>query len=253
MNSFGQALTEGFEGATFPPTGWTIDTQVASRPWIATNNSTFLIAGTKSAAIAWIVDPNDANLISPSFSLAGYSAATFSFQAKVGYEYMVAPFPNGDLFAKISIDGGTSWTTLWVEEDYGTFADYETLDVSLDLTDYLGQANVQIKFEYTGTDADTVSVDTVLVDGTLSTNDFVSGKFNVYPNPVNGNLVTISNNANIQVNKVAITDVNGRTVKTVNFDGVAEARVNVGDLNTGVYFMNIDTNEGTATKKIVKN
>jgi len=87
---------------------------------------------------------------------------------------------------------------------------------------------------------------------TLSTDDFVSSKFSVYPNPAN-NLVTVSNNGNIQINKVSITDINGRTVKSTNYNGVTETQVNISELNAGIYFMNIDTNEGTATKKIVKN
>jgi type IX secretion system substrate protein len=95
-------------------------------------------------------------------------------------------------------------------------------------------------------------VDNFTVTELLSAADFISSKFSVYPNPAN-NIVTISNNGNIQINKVVITDVNGRTVKTGNFNGVTETQMNVSDLNTGVYFMNIDTNEGSLTKKIVKN
>ncbi|ESU18755.1 hypothetical protein FCR2A7T_21580 [Flavobacterium cauense R2A-7] len=86
---------------------------------------------------------------------------------------------------------------------------------------------------------------------TLSTDDFVSSKFSVYPNPAN-NIVNVSNTGNIQINKVAIMDINGRTVKSLNFNGVTETQVNVSELNAGVYFMSIDTNEGVATKKIVK-
>lgn len=86
---------------------------------------------------------------------------------------------------------------------------------------------------------------------TLSTDDFVSSKFSVYPNPTN-NIVNVSNTGNIQINKVAIMDINGRTVKSLNFNGVTETQVNVSELNSGVYFMSIDTNEGIATKKIVK-
>ena len=47
-----------------------------------------------------------------------------------------------------------------------------------------------------------------------------------------------------------VTDINGRTVKTVSGN---VSQINVSDLNAGVYFMNIETNEGTAVKKIVKN
>ncbi|ESU28182.1 hypothetical protein FLJC2902T_15270 [Flavobacterium limnosediminis JC2902] len=95
-------------------------------------------------------------------------------------------------------------------------------------------------------------IDNFTVTQTLSTDDFISSKLSVYPNPVN-NVVNISNAENLQINTVVINDINGRTVKTVNVNGVAETQINVSDLNSGIYFMNIETNEGTATKKIIKN
>jgi hypothetical protein len=95
-------------------------------------------------------------------------------------------------------------------------------------------------------------VDNFTVTQVLSTSDFVASKLSVYPNPVN-NILNITNNAGLQINKTVITDINGRTVKTLNHDGVSELQINISDLNAGIYFMNIETNEGTATKKIIKN
>ena len=95
-------------------------------------------------------------------------------------------------------------------------------------------------------------VDNFTVTQVLSTSDFVASKLSVYPNPVN-NILNITNNAGLQINKTVITDINGRTVKTLNHDGVSELQINISDLNAGIYFMNIETNEGTATKKIMKN
>ncbi|ESU24820.1 hypothetical protein FEDK69T_03730 [Flavobacterium enshiense DK69] len=102
---------------------------------------------------------------------------------------------------------------------------------------------------------DNYSVKATNTDTLLGTEAFTSvesSKLSVYPNPVN-DIVTISNAENLQINKVAVTDVNGRTVKTLEFGGVTETQINVSDLNSGIYFMSIDTNEGTATKKIIKN
>jgi hypothetical protein len=250
--SFAQtALSEGFEGGIIPATWTTIDTN-ASNNWLITNNATFLITGTRSAAVSWKAEDQDESLISPSFSLVGYASATFSFKAKLGYEYMVAPFPNGDLFAKISTDGGVTWTQLWREEDQPVFVDYVTQDVSLDLAAYVGQADVMVKFQYVANDADTISVDDILVSGTLGTNDFLASKFSVSPNPAK-NIITISNGSNVLVDSVKITDINGRTVKSVKLNNVVEAQINISELNSGVYFLNINSNEGSTTKKIVKN
>ncbi|WP_131387675.1 T9SS type A sorting domain-containing protein [Flavobacterium suncheonense] len=90
---------------------------------------------------------------------------------------------------------------------------------------------------------------TGVTEVTTATTDFISSKFSVYPNPVNS-IINIANTNNIDITKTFVTDINGRTVKTVSGN---VSQINVSDLNAGVYFMNIETNEGTAVKKIVKN
>ncbi|HYD91756.1 MAG TPA: T9SS type A sorting domain-containing protein [Flavobacterium sp.] len=88
--------------------------------------------------------------------------------------------------------------------------------------------------------------------GNLSTNDILASKFTVYPNPAN-NVINIANAENILVNGVVITDLNGRTVKNVSYNGVTEAQINVSDLASGMYMMTVSSDKGTMTKKIVKN
>jgi hypothetical protein len=80
----------------------------------------------------------------------------------------------------------------------------------------------------------------------------VSSQFSVYPNPAN-NVINITNADNMLVNAVTVTDLNGRTVKNVSFDNVASAQVNVADLASGMYILNVTSDKGTATKKFVKN
>lgn len=86
----------------------------------------------------------------------------------------------------------------------------------------------------------------------LSNDDFTASKFAVYPNPSNG-LVNISSDLNSSLNSVSITDLNGRTVKTVELNGDSSAQVNISDLSAGVYMMNINSDQGSTTKKIIKN
>lgn len=79
-----------------------------------------------------------------------------------------------------------------------------------------------------------------------------SNIFAVYPNPAN-DFINISNSENIQVSNIKITDLNGRVVKQSNFDNVSNINLNVSDLSAGIYMMNINTNEGSTVKKIIKN
>lgn len=89
-------------------------------------------------------------------------------------------------------------------------------------------------------------------DTLLGLNSAVSNEtFLVYPNPVNNvvNILLSSNTLDVEINKVTISDVNGRIVKEFNTN---LNQLDVQDLNAGVYFLNIETASGKATKKIVK-
>jgi hypothetical protein len=102
-----------------------------------------------------------------------------------------------------------------------------------------------------------VMLDDLLINAQADTDlsikeNAVSSKFSVYPNPAN-NVINITNADNMLVNGVTVTDLNGRTVKNVSFEGVASAQVNVSDLASGMYILNVTSDKGTATKKFVKN
>ncbi len=82
---------------------------------------------------------------------------------------------------------------------------------------------------------------------TLSNDEFLSNSFAVYPNPSNGN-ITIRNSG-VALQNVTITDLNGRTMGTYEMNGVtgnADLSLN---LNTGMYFMQLTSNEGASTTK----
>ena len=83
----------------------------------------------------------------------------------------------------------------------------------------------------------------------LGTNDFLSSKFSVYPNPAT-NVINISNEDAV-ISSVDMTDMNGRVIKSTKFNAT-QAEVSIGDLATGIYMMKITTDQGVATKKVVK-
>lgn len=75
--------------------------------------------------------------------------------------------------------------------------------------------------------------------------------FTVYPNPSN-DVVNISNSTNAIISTIEMTDLNGRVVKNVSLNAT-EGQVNISDLSTGVYMMNVSSDQGSITKKIIKN
>lgn len=87
----------------------------------------------------------------------------------------------------------------------------------------------------------------------LGSSDFnlASSKFSVTPTPAN-DFINISNTDNILVSAISITDLNGRVVKLNSYSNVSDFQVNVSDLASGIYMMNITSDKGSVTKKIVK-
>ena len=124
---------------------------------------------------------------------------------------------------------------------------------TVSLEEYIGET-VYIAFRNIGSDQYVMLLDniTVTADGAAGINDVLASKFSVYPNPAN-NVINLTNAENILVSGVVITDLNGRTVKNVAFDGVVSAQISVADLSAGMYMMTVSSDKGTMTKKIVKN
>ena len=70
------------------------------------------------------------------------------------------------------------------------------------------------------------------------------------PNPTEGKLYITSTNA--VINSITIFDIRGRKVMTELFNGENNVQIDVSDLNIAVYFMDVKTDAGTVTKRLMK-
>ena len=86
---------------------------------------------------------------------------------------------------------------------------------------------------------------------TLSINEQLAAKFNLYPNPAT-NVVNITNAENMQVQQVTIYDSSGKQLSTQSFNNETQIQLNIENLPSGTYMLHLQTNEGTAVKKLVK-
>ena len=127
----------------------------------------------------------------------------------------------------VPVDAALGETRMRVKKIYGTTA---FLDPCLG-TSY-GQAE-----DYT------ISV------GVLSTNDNVIEGFSYYPNP-SSDVINLSAKQNIE--KAAIYNILGQKVIDQNINATS-SRLNVANLNTGTYLMQVTVDGKTATYKILKN
>ncbi|WP_055443371.1 T9SS type A sorting domain-containing protein [Lacinutrix himadriensis] len=93
----------------------------------------------------------------------------------------------------------------------------------------------------------TNTVSTEIVDA-LSIAEFQAASFIMYPNPANNHL-TISGNSVIDT--ITIYDVNGRALKAINYDANV-VEMNITDLSSGIYFIQIQAGEEKEVKKFIK-
>ena len=257
-------LSEDFESVSFPPTGWTRSNTNLLRPWDSTTvnftpqgQAEYTISGTKSASVNWVATSNIADLVSPQFSLVGATSPVLTFKAVVGYSYMIV-LDEGDLLAQISTNGGTTWTTLWNEDNELGFIDdgdgdlntdlynLNIVPVSIDLSQYIGQSNVRIRFRYIATDADIVAIDDVnVLASTLSTSDVKKSETKIFPNPTKGD-ITVKTDKKIK--STTVTDLTGRIISK----GISE-KINVSSFSKGTYILRVEFADGTIkTEKIIK-
>jgi len=83
------------------------------------------------------------------------------------------------------------------------------------------------------------------------TNNFISSKFNLFPNPAN-DVVTITNSENIGVEQIQVFDISGKAVQSHIFNNENQVQLNIENLAPGTYMLHIQTNTGTAMKKLLK-
>jgi len=91
-------------------------------------------------------------------------------------------------------------------------------------------------------------VDLYNAQSTVGVDEKKSENFSFYPNPAM-NEITISGIKNIQ--SVKITDITGKLVKEVNAEELIHNKINIEELNQGVYLVNIiDENNNILSKKL---
>lgn len=123
--------------------------------------------------------------------------------------------------------------------------DYITANVPTVATDIVGIVNERSGNLYflTARNANDFSVDV------LSNDTFKENTFKIYPNPTSLGYINISSKSQTAMN-VGVYDILGKQV--IN-QTVKNNRLDVSNLNTGIYIMKISQDDATTTKKLIIN
>ncbi|MCO5261142.1 MAG: choice-of-anchor D domain-containing protein [Crocinitomicaceae bacterium] len=174
-------ISEGFVGATFPPTGWSITNGGAANTWVRSNNRGTAPTAGNSAYINYFStnttgDVDDLN--TPPVDLNGYSSATLTFD--VAYALYNASYPD-KLEVVVSSDCGQSFTTVYSKAGATLATDPNQTTAYtnpstwrneiVDLTPYVGNSKVEIKFRGTSAYGQYIYIDNVNITGVQNTAD----------------------------------------------------------------------------------
>lgn len=248
----------GFENIEFQFLGWRAEraTTTIGNFWQTVNfgaGSAAVQEGAFAARVGAGVTTAQSNdwILSRGINLTAGSTATISFFVAMAQTGTTTP-------AGYNLTVGTAQnvaaqTTVIVNSPTFTNTAYElrthTYTVPATGVYYFG---IQNAIPTNAAGAVTMLLDNFTVNETLSI-DSVNAALNVsvYPNPAN-DTVYISSDKNT-FNNVSVVDMNGRVVKTASFDNASTLSMDIAELSSGVYFLNINSAEGTVNRKLIKN
>jgi len=184
---------------------------------------------------------NDDWMIGPEFTISGVSSPSLSFWAKSltdtwGLErFQIAIGSSTDPadFTVISAGSYEEAPTEWTQYEY-------------DLSAYDGQT-IRVGIHYVTADAFVLQMDSFVVEGTLGLNNIQSLDMNIYPNPVNGNFVTIQTPIN-GVKYVEVFDITGK--RLINTSLSADT-LEVSSLSAGMYLIKVTVEGQSKTSKLI--
>jgi len=267
-------LSESFDDiTTLPVSGWT-----------ETNQS---IAG--GSVPGWF--QGNASVFT-AYAGAGYIGANFNntTAANTISNWLMSPvvsLQNGDIITFYSRSGGTYADRLQVilsttgaasvapsggPSDLGSFTT-ELLDINptliatgypitwtqytVTLSGLASATDCKIALRYfvtdggpAGTNSNYIGVDSFSVDRPLISASFTALNLKMYPNPATNNVTITSPDTKIL--KTEIIDLNGRVILSQTYSNLQDVNINITALQTGIYSLNIVTENGNGFTKLIK-
>ena len=124
---------------------------------------------------------------------------------------------------------------------------------SVDISEFVGYANVQFMFETVRVLGNNVFIDNVSVDALteVQENDGLLHKLQVYPNPSNG-LMTIDFGENPDNAKITAFNIQGQLIyESEMISGQKSIQVDFRAQPKGLYFINVLTDGLSSTRKVL--
>jgi len=232
--------------------------------------------GAGSAKMDFYASPaNDQDVLTlPPMDFTAYSTGMLTFDRS---HKQYASGYNDNFKIKVSTNCGTTWTTIYNKTGSQTFPSATNLATvsgytgnvawtpavstdwasdNVNLNSYLGNSAVLVKLEANSGYGNNLYLDNINFNfNTGVSSVIIPVKFDLYPNPVAKNTsvtLQLSNTSDVTLN---VVNSFGQIVKTIENKNLTAAEytfeINTENLSAGIYFINIISGNGTASKKLI--
>ena len=251
-------INEDFQ-SNFLPNGWSINNQDGGGTWSLSTSTGGFGNSTKSAvfnnydidsqqSFDDLVMPLDASVLDIQPNLY-FDVAYARWGA--GYSDTLAVMISTDCgltFQQVYLKGGTELSTS--PDNQSSFiptADQWRTD-SVDLSAYLGQANLQVAFRNKGGWGNNIYLDNINLGSMANVNESIENPFSLYPNPIqSGTCLTIQGEG---MKSLDLISPEGKSIKSVRkFEGnIFEIPENI---STGTYILQIETENQLLNRPLI--
>ena len=270
-------FSETFESITLGERGWTVENPDEDKTWEIAS-----VGGTDPGGLAAYVNIKSYSgygerdrLISPIINLSDYNQASLQFQFAYAQRFpqytdslivFISRDCGSDLIRVLSLGEDTSNQFATVPPMSDAFypatpgewcgAENNPECITVDLTEWVGNPNVQIVFESYNGYGNNIFVDNILIEGTLSeVKETKSGsnRISVFPNPTSGSLTLSLNDFN-EIVTLKIISINGTIVLTDIIDcrsPISSRQYNVDFLTKGIYLIYLRSENDSFTQKFI--
>ena len=254
--SIASPIVQDFNLITFPPAGWGLNNPNGSTTWArsgsvgAYNVSPFGSGKYPFSAVTGDVD----ELYVPNFDFSDVNQSS----AYMEFDYAKAKKNghNDQLLVMASSDCGATWTTLFDQTDNTTLstatssstswvptaAQWKSVD--LDMTSFIGQANVYVKFKTVSGFGNSLFIDNVNIHygSPVGINEPTTSSLLLYPNPANDFAVVHVNGVIPSYTKLEVLNTLGQVVYSAAAKSNVDLTINTLSLNNGMYLYRLNSN-----------
>lgn len=218
------------------------------------------LAGSYAAACAFytmiykkdpIVMPWNSTLSAADANSIKIATQTVVYNAISNWDFTLPPAIAS--FSEVITAGNVSFTNTSTTADsvYWDFGDTTTSTENNPNHTYTESGLYTVTLTVTKCGIENTTTKTITIDTSLSTSSFKVVSFSVFPNPAT-HYITLAGNKTYNTMRLQLIDMSGKLIIENEWTAVHSVKIDVSNMQNGIYFLNIIADGAQQSKKVIK-